>query len=151
MDFHQLTELIQKNNILFQNFNGLIEKKDIPYIHIKQKGFTIIYIPNGDIGHFVCYYFIGGAYFFDSFGHPPSYYKLPNNIDHNTRQIQHPSSCLCGAYIIFIVSYCIQNKINPEKFIKETFDFSNLKKNDSIVYSFIAQLGFKNKKILKCL
>ena len=142
--------IIKKSPILYEHFNGIVERKDLEKSPIHEKTFTIVYIPNGKIGHFVCYFNFSYPYFFDSFGHSPKYYKLPNGICHNTMQIQNKSSCLCGAYIVFIIHHCIKYKVDPKKFIERTFDSKNLTKNDNLVFSFVNQLGIKNKSILKC-
>jgi len=147
MNFDELQYIILNDNILKNHFLGI---KEAQYFKgIKENGFTIIYVPNVEIGHFVCYTNFDKLYFFDSFGHSPIFFNLPNKIEYNPIQIQDKSSCLCGAYIIFILHHSIQNNIQIEKFISQTFTSNNLKHNDSIVYNWIKTAGI-HKNILKC-
>jgi len=148
MNYSDLETIVRQNKTLASQFVGVFAANTLP-ADIKGKGFSIIFIPNVEIGHFVCYSNIYKPYFLDTFGNSPAYYNLPNKISYNKTQIQQESSCLCGAYILYILYHSLKYKIEIGDFIAQTFNPEDLKKNDSIVFAWIKQAGL-TKNLLRC-
>jgi len=149
MDFDQLTQIIKNNTLLSKKFNGIIERKHLNSNNLPKEGFIIIYIPEVEIGHFVCYSNIHEPFFLDSFGHPPSFFNLQISAKYNKTQLQNYSSCLCGAYILFILYHSMKADLSIDEYIKKAFHPNDTNANDSLVFSWIKQHHIP-KSILKC-
>lgn len=88
------------------------------------------------------------GYFFDSYGHPPSYSEFPETIlrfleqhcidvVHSTQQVQDPSSTACGQHCVFFL-YNMQKGVSYQKFLK--MYGGNLPRNDEKVYAFVSHI-----------
>jgi hypothetical protein len=83
-------------------------------------------------------------YFFDTFGHEPSYYGFPQYISqkfpnskcvHNDMVIQHAFSKTCGHHCIFFI-YQLGKGLSPAEIVGLYSD-QYLRANDYSVYNFV--------------
>lgn len=91
----------------------------------------------------VCFFRGRIAYFFDSYGKPPGHYDLTeilapyaDHVYHNSKCVQGETAKTCGHHCIYF-SVLLSYGNTPDE-IMATYDNSSMRKNDNMVYKFVA-------------
>ena len=135
-------------------YRGCISEKDCNKIIVPQQNSKHIWVINtsgNKIGHWILVHVANEREieYFDSFGRSPEQTsplveafireKLkPQKISINNRQIQSPSSCVCGAYIIFVAHYMKKGYALNQ--IVSWFSTQNFALNDRSVYNWMRKI-----------
>ena len=142
MDEQVIDKILKKDKICSRIFLGVFARDEFP----KQPPYPSCFIlnthPRSKPGeHWLVVFFSekGFCYFFDSYAHPPSYYRLETNITntskgwtYNQRRLQ-GNSDFCGFYSILFLLYKSRNK--TLNFFNEFY--LNYSKNDKKIFNNI--------------
>jgi hypothetical protein len=131
----QLETILNHDSVSRKYFKGAFARDELP---LKPEYPSCMIINNeprsSPGGHWMALWYSprGEAYFFDSYGHPPSYYRMQAYLHksstswiYNKRRLQ-GSSEYCGLYCILFLLFKVRNKEN-EFFgqFKQNFDFND--------------------------
>jgi hypothetical protein len=133
-----IEEIIKKDQVLNKIFLGCLARDEIPSKIISYPSCFIMNTQKrSNTGeHWLALFYDTNkiAYFFDSYGMPPSFYRLESYIKstssshskYNTRRLQ-GSSELCGLYCILFLYYISRNRLDD---FYSKFSSKDYNKND---------------------